>query len=509
MRLAILALVLLTLSHHTLAVPCAAGNRFQPGATDTWTGWGADPGNTRFTDDPGNPIDSAALSGLRLKWAYGFADVNSVVGNPALRGNRIFIGDEKGRFYALDRDSGCEDWIFQADNGVRTMPLVFAAGDRWLVVFGDRNANVYAVDAVTGRQVWKTEVDDHRAAILTGAPQFAHLDGAAPADRIYVPVSSSEEGLSAVPTYACCTFQGSVVSLDAATGAPIWQTHAIQAPVRETAPGKFGPSGAAIWSAPTVDTATNRLYVTTGDAYSAPADSATDALIAMDLETGDILWSHQGTADDIWTVMCMGPNATDDCGPDQDFGSPGMLVSAAGDTFLVAGQKSGIVRAYDREDGTVRWQTALVENTDAFGGKIVWGGASDGTNSYWGMGNNDIAAVRLADGRIQWQRTLPPVSGMESHPGLEGPVTVSHDLLFSGSWDGMLRALSTATGETLWEFNTARQFETVNDVPANGGSLGAVGQVVEDGLVLVTSGYVGVKNGAKGNVLLVFEATGD
>ena len=99
---------------------------------------------------------------------------------------------------------------------------------------------------------------------------------------------------------------------------------------------------------------------------------------------------------------------------------------------------------------------------------------------------------------------IPPANGMESHPGLEGPVTISHDVLFSGSWDGMLRALSIADGKTLWAFNTARDFETVNGISANGGSMGAVGQVVEDGILLVTSGYIGVKNGATGNVLLVF-----
>ena len=120
------------------------------------------------------------------------------------------------------------------------------------------------------------------------------------------------------------------------------------------------------------------------------------------------------------------------------------------------------------------------------------------------MGTNEIAAVRLDDGEVIWSRTIAPANGMESHPGLEGPVTISHDVLFSGSWDGMLRALSTTDGETLWAFNTARDFETVNGVKANGGSMGAVGQVVEDGMLLVTSGYIGVKNGATGNVLLVF-----
>lgn len=503
MRQTCILLFLLCAPLVTLAATCDTG--FTPGAVDTWQGWGASTANTRANSEPGNPLRSDTLSRLALKWAYGFDEVRSMVGNPALYGNAIFIGDEKGRVRALHRDSGCDFWLFQADNGVRTTPVVAAVDGRILVFFGDRSATVYAVDAASGRQVWKTRVDDHRAAILTGAPQYVHLPGASPAHRLLVPVSSSEEGLGAVPTYPCCSFQGSVVSLDAATGRVTWTTRPIREPVRETAPGKFGPSGAAIWSAPTVDAAGGRLFVTTGDAYSAPADIATDAVVGMDLASGEIRWIHQGTADDIWTVACMTPNAFDGCGPDQDYGAPGMLVTVDGRQVLVAGQKSGIVRAFDPAGGRLLWQTALVENTTAFGGKIIWGGAADAVNSYWGMGNNDIAAVRHADGAVVWQRTIPPVAGMESHPGLEGPVTISHDVLFSGSWDGMLRALDTATGATLWDFDTARSFATVNDVPANGGSLGAVGQVVEDGLLLVTSGYVGVKNGATGNVLLVFE----
>ena len=503
----LLALLALFFTPVTSAALCESANSFDPGPADanTWSGWGGSHTNNRFNNASNNPINSENLPRLTLKWAYGFNDVRSVIGNPTLQGNRIFIGDENGKVYSLDRESACEDWLFSADNGVRSTPLLEQINDRWLLFFGDRSANVYAVDAITGQQVWKVKVEQHQAAIITGAPQYIQLENESAPHRIIIPVSSSEEGLGAVPVYPCCSFQGSVVSLDASNGEIIWKSSAIQDAVRETTAGKFGPSGAAIWSAPTIDLELNQLYVTTGDAYSAPADTATDAVIAMDLLNGNILWTQQGTPNDIWTVICMTPNAFPECGPDQDFGSPGILVSDNGNTFLIAGQKSGIVRAYARSNGNILWQTALVENTTEFGGKIVWGGASDMQNSYWGMGNNEINAVQLSDGSVQWSRSIPPVDGMEMHPGLEGPVTISHDVLFTGSWDGMLRALSTNTGELLWDYNTARSFDTINNTPANGGSIGAVGQVVEDGLLLVTSGYIGVKNGVQGNVLLVFE----
>jgi len=493
------------LIENAAAVTCTDTAVFTPANQDTWSGWGAGHSNTRFNAADNNPIDSGSVSDLKLKWAFGFENVRSVIGNPALQGNRIFIGDENGALHALDRDSGCEDWSFQAENGVRTAPLIEQIDGRWMVFFGDRSANVYALDASTGQALWQVEVDDHQAAILTGAPQYINLENDPVAHRLIIPVSSGEEGIAAVPTYPCCSFQGSVVSLNALTGEVVWLTPTIQEPVRTMTENSMGPSGGAIWSAPTLDLELNQLYVTTGDAYSAPADIGTDALIAMDLANGEIQWINQASADDIWTVICMTPNAFDECGPDHDFGSPAMLVTAGNTDILVAGQKSGIVRGYDRETGTILWATALVDNPTEFGGKIVWGGASDADFSYWGLNNNVVAAVSHTDGTITWIRSFPPVAGMENHPGLEGPVTLSHDVLFSGSWDGMLRALSVQTGAVLWEINTAVNYETVNDVPANGGSLGAVGQVVEDGLLLVTSGYVGVKNGATGNVLLVFE----
>ena len=210
--------LLLAFSRAAFPASCNDTAYFQPANEDTWAGWGASYANTRFNNTDNNPINSSTLQRLQLKWAYGFDNARSVIGNPALHGNRIFIGDENGQVYSLDRDSGCEDWVFQADNGVRTMPLIENINGRWLVIFGDRSANVFAVDALTGQQVWKVEVEEHPAAILTGAPQYLVLENEPSPHRIIIPVSSGEEGLGAVPTYPCCSFQGSVVTVDAETG---------------------------------------------------------------------------------------------------------------------------------------------------------------------------------------------------------------------------------------------------------------------------------------------------
>lgn len=482
---------------------CSSAPRFAAANADSaqWSGWGNGLTNTRQAIDG---ITSHDLQTLELRWVFGFPGVGSVVGNPVVHGELLFIGVDTGEVYALAADTGCVHWVFRADNGVRTAPALAQIEGEWLLFFGDRNAQVYAVKAASGAQRWKVEVEEHTAAILTGSPQFVHLEGEAVADRLIVPVSSSEEGIAAVPTYPCCSFRGSVVSLDARSGAQLWKTHVIRSEVRATGATTFGPSGAAIWSAPTIDLARRQLFVTTGDAYSAPVDIATDAVIGMDLGSGAIQWINQGTADDIWTVACMRPDASDDCGPDQDYGSPAMLVEANEREFLVAGQKSGYVRAFDLKGGAPLWRTALVEDTTEFGGKIVWGGASDGTHAYFGLGTGGIAAVTLAAGELVWFTPLLPGAALASHAGQDGPLTVSADLVLSGGWDGVVRALSAESGAVLWEYDTVREFTTVNAEPATGGSMGAAGPVVAGKRLFVPTGYVGVKNGMKGNALLMF-----
>jgi polyvinyl alcohol dehydrogenase (cytochrome) len=181
-----------------------------------------------------------------------------------------------------------------------------------------------------------------------------------------------------------------------------------------------------------------------------------------------------------------------------------MLVTVNGGNVLVAGQKSGYIRAFDPRGGALLWRTALVENTTEFGGKVVWGGASDDSKAYFGLGTGGIAAVALADGALAWSTPLLPIAGRERHPGQDGPLTVSADLLFSGGWDGVLRALATDSGALLWQYDTAQAFTTVNAEQAKGGSMGAAGPMVAGRRLFVPSGYVGVKNGMPGNVLLMF-----
>lgn len=487
---------------------CPANGAVADPSTASWNGWGADIGNSRFQSVARLTADQTPR--LKLKWAYGFPGVRAVIGQPSVIGGRVYIGVDTGQVYSIDVATGCEYWSMKADAGVRTAITVARVGNRNVAFFGDLRANAYAVDAATGAQIWKVQVEQHSTARITGAPQF--FEG-----RVYVPVASGEEGAGVRANYECCTFRGSVVALDAATGRQIWKTYAIPEepkPTRKTSKGVQlrGPAGAGIWSAPTIDLKRRALYVGTGDAYTQPAAATTDAIIAMDLDTGKILWVAQDTPNDAWLSGCNGATKPETCpedlGPDHDFGSPPMLKTLAdGRQLLIAGQKSGNVWAHDPDQkGKVLWRTPLVANTTEFGGKIIWGGAADNDTGYFGLGPGGIGAVQLRTGERKWFTELKPSPAMATHPGQDGPLTAIPGVVFSGGWDGVLRALSSETGKVIWEHNTAQEYKTVNGVEAKGGSMGAAGPVIAGGTLFVPSGYIGVKNGMPGNVLLAFSA---
>jgi polyvinyl alcohol dehydrogenase (cytochrome) len=492
---------------------CPAGAQLgDPSAGPAWNGWGADASNSRFQSGNAAQIPADQVPRLKLKWAFGFPGAKSVFGQPTIAAGRVYVGVDTGYVYALDAATGCVYWSFQAEAGVRTAVMIDvlkqAGAPRYAAYFGDLKATTYALDAATGELIWKVKVDEHPRARLTGAPRV--FEG-----RLFVPVASAEEGAGSDEKYPCCSFRGSVVALDAATGRQIWKTYMIaEEPkiIGKNANGteRWAPGGAGVWNSPTIDPKRRALYVGTGDAYTEPAATTTDAIVALSLDSGKILWVAQDTENDAWLGGCtpekQNENCPKDLGPDHDYGSPPILVTLPGGrSVLVAGQKSGNVWGHDPDNnGKVLWRTALVRDTTKFGGKIIWGGAVDDQSAYFGLGTGGIAAVQLKDGERRWFAPLDPAPAMAAHVGHDGPLTAIPGVVFSGGWDGVLRALSASSGGSLWEFNTVQEYKTVNGVAGKGGSMGAAGPTVAGGMVFVGSGYIGVKNGMPGNVLLAF-----
>jgi polyvinyl alcohol dehydrogenase (cytochrome) len=474
------------------------------GAGD-WNGSGNGVVDGRYQPNPG--LDQAGLSKLKLKWAFGLPGATEAYSQPTVAGGQLFVSSDSGWVYALDAKSGCVRWSYQADGGVRTAAVLGEAGGRPLVFFGDIKAIAYALDARTGAEVWKTQVDNHPLGRITGSPVLS-------GGRLYVPVSSHEEWMGAGSSYPCCSFSGSLASLDAATGRMVWKTQTIAEkakPTRKNSMGVqlWGPAGAAVWGSPAIDQQRGLAYISTGDGYTAPAAPTTNSVMALDLKTGRIAWTFQGSAQDAWLGGCATgaknpENCPDPTGPDYDFSSGVMLAKLPGGReLIIAGQKSGAVWALDPDrKGAVVWRTALAKSAADARGEIVWGGATDGQGAYFGLTSGGFAAVDLKDGKVLWRRTVDPAQGRLRGHG--GAVSLIPGAILSGGWDGVVRAVSTRDGSVLWSYDTVRDFKAVNGVQAKGGSMGAPGPIAANGTVYVGSGIVGVQNGLPGNALLAF-----
>ena len=485
-------------------------------ASPSWNGWSTDGTNTRFQSEANARIAASDVARLKLKWSFGLPGATHVYGQPTVVGGRVFVAADSGYVYSLNAATGCVYWSYLAEGAVRTAVVVDQVqraqvkGGEYAAFFGDLKGNVYAVNARTGSKMWMVQVEDHPLTRLTGAPKVYE-------NRLYVPVASADEGSAAEPHYPCCRFRGSVVALDTATGKQIWKTYTIpEKPkvVRRNSIGTelWGPSGSGVWNSPTIDPKRKALYIGTGDAYTSPAAKSSDGLMALDLATGKVLWQVQDLAGDAWLVGCPDDpskrpeNCPKAMGPDHDFGaSPILKELPGGKRILVAGQKSGMVWAHDPDNnGAVVWKAPTSSGPAPATGQIVWGGAADDHNVYFGLHSGGIVALQLDNGERRWFTKIDPAPA--KLPGQEGSVSAIPGAVFAGGWDGVLRALATDGGRVLWEYNMVQEYKTVNGVAAKGGSMVAAGPTVAGGMVFAGSGYPGLGAGAgvPGNVLLAF-----
>jgi polyvinyl alcohol dehydrogenase (cytochrome) len=476
-----------------------------------WNGWGNDTDNSHYQPKPG--LSAADVPKLKLKWAFGFPKDTAAFSQPAVVGGRLFIGSASGTVYSLDAATGCIYWTYAAGAGVRTaISIGKLPNGKWAIYFGDIRTNAHAVDADSGKQIWKVKLDEHPAARITGAPVLA--DG-----RLYVPVSSIEEAVGTGAKYQCCTFRGSVAALDAVTGNKIWQGYTVSDPAKPYKSNKsgtqlLGPAGAAVWSAPTIDKKRKLVYASTGNSYTDVDISTSDSILAFDLNTGHLVWAAQVQPRDNFIVGCpSGVNCPESNGPDFDFGSSSILRNLpGGKQILIAGQKSGAVYGLDPDNrGKILWQQRPGKGS-ALGG-VEWGHAADTRQVYVAIsdritrdGTPGLYAFDIATGAPKWSTPTPAPQG-RAPKGQPAAITVIPGVVFSGALDGHFRAYSTDKGEIIWDFETAKPFETVNGVAAKGGSIDGPAPVVAHGMVYTNSGY-GQFGGQGGNVLLAFSVDG-
>jgi polyvinyl alcohol dehydrogenase (cytochrome) len=486
-----------------------------------WNGWGVDYDNSRYQPKPN--LKAEDVPRLKVKWAWAHPGPMAT-GQPTIIGDRLFVTTEVGQIFCLNAQNGCTYWTMNAGAAVRAAMSVGAMPSgspaKFALYFGDEKSNVQAVDAATGKLLWKTKIEDHLLSRITGSPVLYR-------DRIYVPVSSFEETAGRDAKYECCKFRGSVVALNAYTGKILWKAFTVQdepKPFKKNSAGTqmYGPAGGAIWSAPTLDLKRKVLYIGSGNSYTDAATVHSDAIIAFDMETGKIKWVNQVTPKDNFLVGCRQPgvgNCPEEGGPDYDFGSsPILRTLPGGKQVILAGQKSGVVYALDPdENGKKLWEVKLGAG-GALGG-IEWGFAADADTVYVPVADvggaarkPGITALKIATGEKIWNVPAPPAKcgwgTTRCNNSQSAAATVVPGIVFSGTADGHLRAYATKDGSVVWDFDTAAApYDAVNGMKAKGGTLDGGGPTIANGILYTNSGY-GRLIGQPGNVLLAFSVDG-
>jgi polyvinyl alcohol dehydrogenase (cytochrome) len=481
----------------------------------TWLLMGHDLSNSRSQPSE-KQIGLSNVAGLVPKWT--FTTGGDVSATPTVAADAVYFPDWAGNLYAVRADNGQKLWSHQiADYNhrpgsmSRVSPAVFndelIAGDNMLLSVPHDGAHMMAVDRFSGELRWITQVDADPAAIITGSPVVS-------GNVVYVGISSNEEAQATSDAYACCTFRGSMVALNAFTGALLWKTYVVP----ENGGKTDGYSGNAIWQPPVVDAARGLIYIGTGNNYTVPktvldcektgrqdctsAEDHFDTALALDLKTGTIKWAHRLQGFDTWTVACTsappGVNCPLPSSPDYDLGGSGPNLVG---NIVGFGQKSGIYWALNPDTGDIVWST-IVGPGSTLGG-LEWGTATDGARIYAAITNKDHvsyklqpngptitwgswAALDVGTGKVLWQVADPTPGATDM-----GSVSVANGIVYAASFTtGIMYALHAVTGNVLWQFDS-------------GGSV-VDGPSIMNGTLFWGSGYSHIKPGIANNKVFAF-----
>lgn len=486
--------------------------------------------NHRYLSEAEAGLARADFENLELAWVLAFPNITMMRSQPVVVGDTLFITPvDSEQLYAFDISGApCLQWVYEAEGPLRTSLSYgrLPESGRRVLTFGGMDGRLHMVDAVSGERLWVKSLKLFPETILTGAPQLH--DGV-----VYASISQFEIMLGADPDHECCKSHGGITAIDGETGETLWLTHTMPEakPVRDRGDGQmiWGPSGAPVWTSPAIDEKRGVLYVGTGEATSEPAHPHTDSILAIDLKDGAVRWAFQATANDIFLAGCRRRGERSlNCPPefsverDVDFGASVIIAELPdGSELLLAGQKSSDVWALDPDaEGKVVWHWN--NGVGTANGGVHWGMAFDGEKVYAPISDPGRArpgftpqpglyALDASSGKLAWEyRTEPDCDGrQEMLPycqflyGFSSAPTVIGGVVAQGSLDGHLRIFDAATGEVIFSYDTAREYDGINGVQGQGGAIDNASIIAANGLLLVSSGY-GMFGQPPGNVLLAF-----
>ncbi|MES2606055.1 MAG: PQQ-binding-like beta-propeller repeat protein [Pseudomonadota bacterium] len=507
---------------------CMADRMEVATGTPTVGQWGIDSHNNRRLTAEQAGLTTADMGKLELAWALAFPQTANMRSQPVVVGNTMYLSIvDSGQLFALDiaGDSPCVKWVYEHDVPLRTALGYHTLDDgRHVLLFADAATHVLMMDAVTAEVIWTATVKVTSVSNVTAMPVLFE-------DKVFVPISSGELNMGAVPDYECCTSHGAVVALNVKDGERLWVYHTMEdakpTTVSKVGTQQYGPSGAPIWTAAAIDEKRRLIYVGTGENTSAPATDTSDAILAIRMDDGSLAWKYQTTPNDIFLTGCMNVPDGPNCPPassinkDWDFGAGLMLAKKPdGSELVMAGQKNGVVWALNPDNGELVWDTK-VGGGGAMGG-IHWGMAYDGSkifaanNMSTGPTADEVSpglfALDINTGNIVWSYLHQPdctgnrqqeIRTCGSNYGMSAATLLVDGAVVQGANDGFIKVFDTRSGEPIFTFDTARSFDTVNGVQGHGGAIDNATTVAANGMLLVQSGY-GLM-GVPGNVLLAFK----
>jgi polyvinyl alcohol dehydrogenase (cytochrome) len=452
-------------------------------ATGGWSSYGHDLANSRSQPRPAG-IGAATAPRLVERWAIrheGPVDgtTYSVTGSPAVVGGTVYYTDWTGRLTAVGLRAGRVRWSTKVSStmsflaGVNSSPAV-AGGTVYVSVAEGR---VVAVSARTGAIRWSTVLDNHAFTSLFSSPVVS-------GQRVVVGVASSQN-FFARPPY---DFRGSVAALDRRTGEILWQTY--------TMPADLDGRGGSVWGTAAIDEKRGIAYIGTGQGYTRPVGPLTDALLALRLEDGSLVWHRQFTRDDVWNVFGGGF-----AGKDYDIGASPNLFRIGRRQVVGVGDKGGRYATLDRKTGATVWRRRLCAGSH-LGGIMTTGAVAHG--SIWVACNKpsaaalgraptteptgptapyfdlplhkppsytDIFRLSAKSGRTVWRRRVPAVTF--------GALTEAGGAVFIPSTNGSFRALDARRGRVLWK---ARPGAPIGGGATVAGGTALIGYGVQHGL---------------------------